>query len=233
MHNRKSRNQEHGAIFIEAIISLSTFMFAMFTLLTVTQIAYVQSRMSVALCSAAKEIAEYTHIFFITGLNESFSGTGGKSSEIFDQVGNFLTTLGGELGDVSEELGELLSGAGVTTAGGEVTEFGAGMEDFLNDAGSATAATSLTNIAKNGTGSLLAQKLMENNLGDGSKAAAAAFKKHYRVKNLHMLQSSVLEEGNHIYLRATYDIRVIQLLSVDYTFHMSTWAYAEAWSGQK
>ena len=51
-----------GALYIEATLSLSFFMFAMFTLLSVIQISYTQARMAAALDSAAKEIAEYTHI---------------------------------------------------------------------------------------------------------------------------------------------------------------------------
>lgn len=64
------RTPENGAIIIEATLTLSFFMFAMITLLSVIQIAYAQSRMSVALCSATKSIAEYAHIYFATGMDE-------------------------------------------------------------------------------------------------------------------------------------------------------------------
>lgn len=200
---------ELGAIIMEATLTLSFFMFAMFTLLSVIQMAYAQSRMSVALTSATKSIAEYAHVYFATGLDESFKGSGGKSSELFGQLGSFLQDVGGELGPISEEL-----------------------EQFVTGAGQAAAETSVTDILKNLAGEGLVVGLMNKNLGDGGKNSAERFMRKYHIKDVSLLESSVLEdETNHIYFRVKYQIEAVKLLNVDFSFNMSTWAYADAWSG--
>lgn len=200
--------EEQGAVIIEASLTLSFFMFAMFTLLSVIQIAYAQSRMSVALDSATKSIAEYAHVYFTTGLNETFEGTGGKSSELFGQLGSFLEKVGGELGPISDEL-----------------------EQFVVGAGKAASATSVTDIIKNLAGEGLVVGLMSNNLGDGGENSAERFLRKYHIKSINLLESKVLEEGNHIFFRVKYRIEVVKLLNIDYGFDMSTWAYTDAWSG--
>lgn len=205
---RKNREGERGAIIMEATLSLSFFMFAMFTLLSVIQISYAQSRMSVALTSATKSIAEYAHIYYATALNEAFEGTGGKSSELFGYLGSFLEDVGGELGPISGEL-----------------------EQFVVGAGQAASATSITDIVKNLAGEGLVVGLMNNNLGDGGEKSAERFKQKYHIKDLSLLESKVLEDGNHIFFRVKYRIEVIKLLNIDYSFDMSTWAYTDAWSG--
>lgn len=201
--------KERGAIIVEATISLSLFMFLMYTMLSLTQIAYAQSRMSVALACATKEFAEYSHVYFITGLNETFSGSGGKSSELFGKLGDFLKEVGGDVGSIDEELGK-----------------------FITDGGNAAAATSLTNIVKNLVGSGLILKMMEANLGDGTAEGAARFIRLHHIKNINMLESDVLSDGNNIAFRIRYDIQVVRLLGLNYNFHLSTWAYANAWSGK-
>lgn len=206
-HNRE---REHGAIIMEATLSLSIFMFAMFTLLSLIQIAYVQSRMSVALTCATKQIAEYAHVYFATGLNETFNESGGESSKLFGEVGGFLEELGGSLGSINSELGSFVTGSGT-----------------------AMSATSLAGLAKNGLGEALVQQMMKTNLGDGSAGAADAFLRKYHVEDLSLLPSSFLAGSeNHIYFRIKYKIKVVDLLNLDYSFNMSTWAYADAWSGK-
>lgn len=200
--------KEQGAIIMEATLSLTFFMFAMFTLLSIIQIAYAQSRMSVALTSATKSIAEYAHVYYATGLDEAFSGTSGRSSELFGQLGSFLEQVGGELGPISEEL-----------------------EQFVIGAGQAASATSVTDILKNLAGEGLVVGLMNSNLGDGGENSAERFKRKYHIKDIDLLESRVLEDGNHIFFRVKYRIEVVKLLNIDYSFDMSTWAYTDAWSG--
>ena len=62
------RNREHGAIVIEATLSLTAFVFVIFTLLMVVNIYYIQSKISVSLNTAAKELSEYSYLYFKIGL---------------------------------------------------------------------------------------------------------------------------------------------------------------------
>ncbi len=213
----KGRRGERGAIIVEATISLSIFMFTMFTLLYVIQMAYAQSRVSVALDCAAKTIAEYAHVYFATGLDESFSGEGGKSSELMGKVAEFLETVGGELGSLDGELGQ-----------------------FVTSAGNAADGDSIADLLKNESGQLLAKQLMEKNLVSGTGQSTEDFMMQYHISDFSLKGSRILEkgenefdtDGNAIFLHATYTMEVIKLLNVDVEFQMSTWAYTTAWMGK-
>ena len=185
----RERGGERGAIVVEATLSLTTFIFAMFMLLSVTQIAYTQARISVALDCAAKEIAQYAHVYFLSGASEIFSGSGGNSSELFGEVGGFLEDLGGEMGSISSEVGS-----------------------FVTTTGKATTSTSVTDLLKDALGEGTAFMLMKKNLADGASDADAFLHKH-RVEHIDMLESRVLiKDTNHIRLSVTYDIKAVQLL---------------------
>lgn len=67
-----------GAIVVEATIALTTFIFAIFIILSVVDICYVQSKMSVALNSASKEMSQYAYLYSALGLDEYMSGEGEK-----------------------------------------------------------------------------------------------------------------------------------------------------------
>lgn len=205
---RTGEEGDRGAVIMEAALSLPIFMFAIFTLLSVIQIAYAQSRMSVALTSATKSLAEYAHIYYATSLDETFKTGGGKSSELFGYLGDFLGNVSTHLGPISEEL-----------------------EEFVAGAGKAASSTSITDILRNLVGEGLVLGLMEKNLGDGGTKSAERFMRKYHIKGLKLLESRVCEDDNHIYFRVEYQIEVIKLLKVDYSFNMSTWAYTDAWSG--
>ena len=70
MFKENNCKNEKGDIVVEAILSLSVFLFAIFTLLSFVKIFYIQGRMSIALNSAAKEISQYSYIYYKFGLNE-------------------------------------------------------------------------------------------------------------------------------------------------------------------
>lgn len=205
MDNKK----EHGAIIVEATISLSFFMFAMFTFLSVIQIAYTQSRMSVALSSATKEIAEYAHIYYATGMNEAATGSGGKSSELANEVADFIQNIGGHLGSIDGELGQ-----------------------YVSDAGTALSGDSLADLAKGTLGQALVLQMMKTNLVAGTGDTAEAFLQRNHVDGLDMMESKFLEgTSNDIFMRAKYSVHVVRLLNIDFSFQMSCWAYTKAWGG--
>lgn len=205
-HHRKKEEGQRGAIIVEATISLTIFMFAMFTLLFIIQAAYTQSRMSVALTMATKELAEYTHIYYATKLNEIYDREDGKSSELAQQVGEFIENVGGHVGSIDSELGQ-----------------------FVDEAGSALSATSLTKLAKGGLGQLLVMQMMKKNLSDGGRDNADSFMRRNHVSDLDLMESSFLEDGNEVAMRVKYRIQVVQLLNIDVSFQMSCWAYTTAW----
>ena len=62
---------ESGSVTIEATISLSAFMFAIVTLLTIVNICLVQARVAVAINTTAKELSQYSYLYSLTGFNKS------------------------------------------------------------------------------------------------------------------------------------------------------------------
>ena len=64
------KDRESGAIVVEANLSLTAFVFAMFTILNVVNICYIQSRIGCALDFAAKEIAQYSYLYFKLGVDK-------------------------------------------------------------------------------------------------------------------------------------------------------------------
>lgn len=206
-NRKKDRRGERGAIIVEATISLTVFMFAMFTLLSLTQIAYTQARMSLALTSATKEIAQYVHVYYVTEMDTALPSSGGKSSELFGKVAELLGTVGGEVGTIDGELGR-----------------------FVTDTGNAISGDSLGDMLTHFVGGGIVEQMMMKNLATGSSSSGEEFLANNRVSNLDFGQSKFLEGGKKdIFMHVSYDIKVIELLDIDYTFHMSTWAYATAW----
>ena len=211
----KNRDGQRGAILVEATLALPFFMFAIYTILTIIQISYTQARVAVALDSATKQLSEYVHVYFAVGLDEKITGEGGKSSELANSVAEFLQDLGGVLGNVSDELGQ-----------------------FVDDAGNALQGDSLAAMIQNGVGQGLAEQMLKNNLRDSPGDTAEAFMRRNRIENLNMDGSKFLEAGEgstgkDIFMRVNYDVRVVQLLNRDFSFHLSHAAYTQAWAGEE
>lgn len=206
------RNSQKGAIIVEASISLTVFMFMMFTMLSLIQVAYTQSRISTALCAATKQIAQYTHIFYVMDMDASFTGGSGKSSELFNNMSEFLENIGGNLGSVSSELGEILTNAGGALGG-----------------------DSLTDYLKAAIGDGLVLMMIKKNLVTGTSQTAEDFFRMNHVKNLSLIQSKFLEgDSQDIFMRVTYDVSVAKFFKSDFgTFHMSSYALTKAWGDQK
>lgn len=202
MKSKKTRNQqyERGAIIVEATISLTAFIFVMFTLLSLIQIAYTQARISVALDAAAKEIAEYSHIYYATGLDKTLTGSGGKSSEIAEFLGEFLEDIGGA------------------------------------DASNALKGDSVIDELKKGIGSKLVEQLMKKNLTTRLNGSAKDFLARNHVTKISYGAQDFMNKdkdgkaSKNIFIRVDYDIQVIKLLNLDFTYHLSSCAYTQAWS---
>ena len=64
------KDKEQGALVVEATLSLTAFVFAMFTILTLVNVYYIQAKMSVALNAATKEISQYSYLYYALGINE-------------------------------------------------------------------------------------------------------------------------------------------------------------------
>lgn len=106
-------NRERGAVVVEAVISMTAFIFTMLIILSIADIAYTQSKMAVALNSAAKEISQYCFLYYKFQLDEANSaldeGTEGAQKTVEDTVAG--------LGQMMDSFGE----AGSTLKRGSLT----------------------------------------------------------------------------------------------------------------
>lgn len=133
---------ENGSIIIEATISLSAFMFAIVTILTIVNICIVQSRMAYAINMTAKEISQYSYLYSLTGFNntqnelyqagqegtESLEETLGNVNEVFNEIEN----LGGEAESAanSQSMEDILSSWNAISSDVESTD--AAIKDLEN-----------------------------------------------------------------------------------------------------
>jgi len=216
-HFHKTDEGQRGAVVFEATISLSVFMFAIFTLLTVIRIAYAQAMMSVQLDRATKEFAKYVNVYYATGLNDTFSGEGGVSSKVADTVAEILKTVS----EVAKESDVL----------GFVSE---DFYDFLNDAGEALAGDSVTQTVKNAVLPQVVKAILNKRLAQMGDGDAGKFYKRYRVlpESLDFKYSHMLGSDNEIFVAMSFDIEVIKLLNIDFKFHCIHSACTQAWSGK-
>lgn len=86
---------ENGAIIIEAVISLSVFMFFVVSLLSIINICYVQAKMGTALNEAAKELSQYSYMYAISSMNQKQAEIYEGSAQARDAVDSSIEGLGG------------------------------------------------------------------------------------------------------------------------------------------
>ena len=200
-------SNEKGAIIVEASIVLPIFMFMMFILLQISQIAMAEAKIGVTLDRTAKEMAQYAHIYYVSGLASMASGTGGTSSQIADELGGFI-----------QKVGEL-------TGSDEIGEFG-----------EALAGDSIMDLLKNKLGAASVRELFKKNISSSSDPTEADMtlieqKYHIVPGSMSFGDSKILEKGSKdLFLQIDYDIQVVRLLSLDVKFHMRHVSYAKAWA---
>lgn len=202
-------HQEKGAVIVEATISLTAFMFAMFTLLFVVRIAYTQAKMTIALQAATKEVAEYTHIYYAAKLDQYANGGNGKSSEVFQYLSELASEVSQAINPISADLST------------ELSELSAALGN-----------SSLTEIMKQEAGRLFISKLAEKNLRTSESGSVDAFYNycHLTSKPKYVVDN-FLNGGKDIFIHAEYTVQVIQLLNVDVEISMASCAYTQAWGG--
>ena len=223
---RREKNQQ-GAIVIEATISLTIFMFVMFTFFFVIQIAYTQAKVALALDSTAKEISQYVHVYYAAGMDKKFTGTGGTSSQYTTEAGKVVQGVGEFFG----MLAEISNSTGVGTTLG-VTDILATIEQVYTDGGSALKGDSLTDLSKNLAAKALVTKMMDSHLKGWPEDTAEAFMKRHHITELKTGDTKFLEEGKRdVFLSVQYKIEVVKLLNLSYTFNMQHCAYTQAWGG--
>lgn len=140
--------QDNGMITLEATISLSAFMFFIVTILTIVNICTVQTKISNAINTTAKEISQYSYLYSLTGLNDSQSKISEAGKKDTEQVNNMLSNINSVYNEI-DKIGK--TSVSVDDDIDSITgawESVAGSAEKIKDAGSSLE-SSLSEIADN------------------------------------------------------------------------------------
>ncbi|HJA80209.1 MAG TPA: hypothetical protein H9776_00310 [Candidatus Mediterraneibacter intestinipullorum] len=252
---------ESGSVTIEATISLSTFMFAIVTILTIVNISMAQARISYALNTTAREISQYSYLYSLTGLKESqeklynagISDTEGLSqvfsdiNEVYNEIQNLGETgsqtpndidgimsawesVNGSIDNIDQAIGSLESNLSSIADDPKSLMFGIAK----------LAANEGFDLAKSRLiAAPLAKVMVQKHLVSTDGGSVDEYLKFLGVvpsatgsyiDGLDFSQSTLFPNGsNEIRLNVTYDIEVIPLLPLDFTFHFNQTAVTHGW----
>lgn len=209
----KVKQRERGAVVAEATIALTAFVFAIYLILSIVDICYVQAKMGIALNSAAKEMSQYAYLYDAFGLDEHMAGTGeGKSGELMESFSVVLDKISKGTSNFSQDISQM---------------FAAGSAQAGND----TAAEYIKNFVGMG----LAKQLVKKNLKSYEGEDPDAFLKKCHVKDgldgLNFINTTFLTnvDQNEISVIVSYEVEVVRLLDTRYTFNFVQRAETKAW----
>lgn len=137
MENKRNK----GSVTLEASMSMILFMFVMVTLLMFINISRTQAIIQNALNKSAMEIAEYTYLYYSTGiyeLDQELQNTvGGKAKEAEKKLSNMAKSVDGMADGIEKAFSAI---AGIGDDGEKLTVEGlkSSMDAALKNAGSAT-----------------------------------------------------------------------------------------------
>ena len=242
------KEKDRGAIVIEGIISLTTFVFAIFTILSIVNICYIQAKMNVALNTAAKEISQYSFFYYKFGLDKydakmaegtgdskelamnTIEGMGTLMDSLTNAENNFKT---GNFDDMVEDIK-----GGANNVDSLVNQYADRLAEdpkaFILGMGK-MAGNELKETGKQILCQALAKALMKKNLKSSPTDDPENFLMRYGVVNgmdgLDFTHTTFLQNGatNMIQLVVTYDVRVIQLLGFEFDFTFRHCVLTTAW----
>ncbi len=211
----KIKNTEQGAVIVEATIALTTFVFAIYIILSIVDICYVQAKMGIALNSAAKEMSQYAYMYEVFGVSDMMDQQGGEhsSSKLMQPFSEFLGKVSSSTADFSKEISNVFQGASDQAANDDAAELGSNL-----------------------LGMGLAKLLVQKNLSSYEGESADAFLRKLHVKNgfsgLNFLNTTFLTDKAHkrVSLVVHYEVEVVRLLDTSYTFKFIQKAETNAWT---
>lgn len=257
----KELKSESGSVTVEATISLSAFMFAIVTLLTIINICTVQARISYAINTTAKEISQYSYLYALTGLNESQAelAEGGNKdilpiNNLFNDIGNVYSEIeklnddngaeggaGAKVEDITakwDQIAESLQNGGTAIAG-DIEDIADNPKQIIFGVAK-LAGNKTMDIAKSKLiMEPLARAMCKKHLVSNKNGSVEAYLKSLGIvpsasgsyyKGLDFNGSTLFPNGsNEIKISVSYDVKVIALLPIDFSFHFEQTAITHGW----
>lgn len=243
------KSSERGAVIVEATISLTTFIFAIFTILSIVNICYIQARVNTALNSAAKEISQYTYFYYKFGLDklqavwsEGLDDESALAKDTINGVGTLVDSLSDAKSSIDtgdfEGLYEAID-SGYTNTESLVTQYADRLADdpkgLIVGMGQMMINEGMDQLKSKIMCEVLGKAFIKKNLKAYPEDDPNDFLNRYKVvggmSGLDFEYSVFLKDGtsNLIQLVVTYDVRVLQLLNIDFDFTFRHCVKTTAW----
>lgn len=242
------KDKERGAIVVEGIISLTTFMFAIFTILSIVNICYIQAKVNVALNSAAKEISQYSYFYYKFGLDKADAAMAEGTGENKQLAMNTIEGMGLMMDSLTEANNNLQTGnfdgmvKSIEDTYDNVDQLVNQYADHLAEDPKGfilgmgkMAGNQLKEKGKSVLCQALAKAMMKKNLKAYPGDNPDNFLRRYGIRDgmagLDFTHTTFLQDGatNVIQLVVTYDVRVIELLNIEYDFTFRNCVMTTAW----
>lgn len=222
----KKQDRQSGAVIIEATIALTTFMFAIVTILFVSHICYAQSKIGTVIDGVAKDLSEFSYIYSLTGLADKQSKLSSEAGQAKESLDNVVDNLS----DVTDTLGNL-------------KELGSSL---INDSEMRSSMMSLLKNEAANKAESLATAFLVKHFAKGRLAGTSGdceiVLKRLGVENTHGTYLDSLDFGDSVFcvngsseikVVARYSVKLITLLNIDIDFDIVQCAATKAWGAAK
>lgn len=258
---KKKHRRENGVITIEATISLSTFMFAIVTILSIVNICIVQAKISNAINLTAKELSQYSYLYSLTGFSKSeaeLHQAGQEGTESIDSILSDVNTMYNEIEKIGETGQEtpnniddiMASWDSIVGSAETIDEKAGSIESTIMDIAkdpkglmfgiAKMAASETLELAKSKLiAAPLSKALVQKHLVAEEDGSVEAYLKSLGVVpdetgsylgGLDFGESTIFPYGsNEITVNVSYDVKIIPLLPLDFTFHFNQTAKTNGW----
>lgn len=243
------KDREHGAIVVEATISLTAFIFALYTILSIVNIYYIQAKMSVALNTAAKEISQYSYLYYKFGIDEAEAGLEDESTKdaretakkTLDGTASFINAISDAKSSVSDgDIDNLINSinSGTDNVESLVKMYGDKLTNDPKGFALGIGKLVLSDLKDTGKvilGQIIAKSFMKKNLKAFKDDDPDKFLRRYNVVDgfdgLDFSYTVLMppEKQNMVQLVMTYDIEVIKLLNIDFKFTIRQCSRTNTW----
>lgn len=208
---------ERGAVIIEAVLSLTVFMFAMLTIFSIYNVCLAQARIGAALNATAKEISQYSYVYDLTGIND-------KQANIANQGGAAQSALSDNLSEVNDFYDAIGGIAGIALSFSSSTENADSFLAYTLNAGIDQLKGSLCGE--------LARSLMKKHFGSDPDGYLEGLGIDGGMSGLSFTKTRFFTDGqsNEIILDVRYQVTIIKLLNIDITLNFEQCAKTLAWT---
>lgn len=223
---RKNKGNEKGAIIIEATIALTTFMFAIVSILFVAHICYAQAKIGMVIDGVAKDLSEFSYVYSLTGLADKQSKLSSEATRATESIDNVVDNLD----NITDTLSNL-------------KEVGSSL---MNDSEMQSSMLSLikneaANKAESLVTSIVVKQFAKTRL-TGTESDCETVLKRLGVEKTASTYLGSIDFSDSVFcvngsaeikVVARYSVKLIELLNVDITFDICQCASTKAWGAAK